>query len=201
MMKTHTHTLAIALVIGAVITLLLGCGPAGEPDTARPLDDSNGGTDQRQEAATGDGVDERQLEIDDGVVVIGMYMSGGRSYNDPVGLHVEPGTTVRFVNHSGMHSATAYHPENGYALRIPEGAEAWDSGLIGGRGQSFEVTLDVEGVYDYLCIPHVAVGHVGRIIVGDPEAALPPSADDLPAAARNALPAVETIMADHVVWQ
>ncbi len=200
MMKTTTHKLSIVLVFG-ILAVLVGCGAAGEQAGARQTAESADPNDERQETATGNEVDERQLEIDDGVVVIGMYMRGGRSYNDPVGLHVEPGTTVRFVNHSGMHSATAYHPDNGHALRIPEGAEAWDSGLMGGRGQSFEVTLDVEGVYDYLCIPHVAVGHVGRIIVGDPEAALPPPSDDLPAAARNALPTVEAIMADHVVWQ
>jgi hypothetical protein len=35
-------------------------------------------------------------------------------------------------------------------------------------GLSFEVTLTVEGVYDYYCTTHEMAGMVGRIIVGQP---------------------------------
>jgi plastocyanin len=35
-------------------------------------------------------------------------------------------------------------------------------------GESFEVTLDVESVYDYCCEPHEHAGMVGRLIVGRP---------------------------------
>lgn len=83
-------------------------------------------------------------------------------YNfNPVGMHVEPGTTVTFINRSGTHSSTAYED------RIPEAAEPWDSGTLTGD-EEFEHTFEVEGTYDYYCIPHRSFGMVGRIVVGSP---------------------------------
>lgn len=84
----------------------------------------------------------------------------GNNYFDPVGLAVEPGTTVRFAIAAGAHSATAY--EN----RIPAGATAFDSGVI--SSGSFEFTFETPGTYDYYCTPHRGVGMVGRIVVGRP---------------------------------
>jgi plastocyanin/uncharacterized membrane protein len=84
----------------------------------------------------------------------------GNNYFDPIGLHVEPGTTVRFEIAAGAHSATAY--EN----RIPSDASAFDSGVISSGG--FEYTFEEPGTYDYYCIPHKTVGMVGRIVVGNP---------------------------------
>jgi plastocyanin/uncharacterized membrane protein len=84
----------------------------------------------------------------------------GNNYFDPIGLHVEPGTTVRFELAAGAHSATAY--EN----RIPSDASAFDSGTI--SSGSFEYTFETPGTYDYYCIPHKSVGMVGRIVVGSP---------------------------------
>ena len=81
-------------------------------------------------------------------------------YFDPVGLYVEPGTTVRFEVASGAHSATAYED------RIPAGAAPFDSGVISTGG--FEYTFDVPGTYDYYCTPHRSAGMVGRVVVGDP---------------------------------
>ena len=84
----------------------------------------------------------------------------GNNYFDPIGLHVEPGTTVRFEIAAGSHSATAYED------RIPSGANAFDSDVISsGR---FEYTFEEPGTYDYYCIPHESVGMVGRIVVGSP---------------------------------
>ena len=84
----------------------------------------------------------------------------GNNYFDPIGLHVEPGTTVRFEIAAGAHSATAY--EN----RIPFDASPFDSGIISSGG--FEYTFEEPGTYDYYCIPHKSVGMVGRIVVGSP---------------------------------
>lgn len=82
------------------------------------------------------------------------------NYFDPVGLSVEPGTTVRFEIEAGTHSATAYED------RIPDGATPFDSGTFSEGG--FERTFEVPGTYDYYCIPHRGAGMVGRIVVGDP---------------------------------
>ena len=86
---------------------------------------------------------------------------------DPIGLLVEPGTTVRWTIDANVHTTTAYHPANdNHARRIPEGAEPWDSGYLVNPGDAFETTLSVPGVYDYYCAPHELGGMVGRIIVG-----------------------------------
>lgn len=128
------------------------------------------------------------------VVEIRMVTDGSDFYFDPVGLRVEPGTTVRFVNESGQHTATAYCEDNGKERRIPEGAECWDSGMLVEEGASFEVTLSEEGVYDYFCLPHEALGMVGRIIVGSPEAFPPRDPANLAPAVQQALPSVEEIV-------
>lgn len=85
---------------------------------------------------------------------------------DPVGLWVEPGTRVTWENGSGVHTVTAYHPDNGgRPRRIPEGAEPWDSGYLMTAGETFSRRFRVPGVYDYFCIPHERAGMAGRIVV------------------------------------
>jgi plastocyanin len=131
---------------------------------------------------------------------------------DPVGVLIEPGQTVRWVNEANVHTTTAYHPHNdGHALRIPEAAEPWDSGYLVEPGDSFEITLTVPGVYDYFCAPHEMAGMVGRIIVGEPSGpgALPfdyfkddPAAQDwrpVPKAAQAAFPPIKTVMNERLV--
>lgn len=94
-------------------------------------------------------------------------VAGSRVWFDPIGLFVEPGTTVRWVVRESVHTTTAYHPENDHhPLRIPETAAAWNSGFLLNPGDHFDVTLTVAGVYDYYCMPHEAAGMVGRIVVG-----------------------------------
>ena len=86
---------------------------------------------------------------------------------DPIGLLVRPGQRVRWINDgNNVHTSTAYHPVNDHhPLRIPATASSWNSGYLVNAGDSFEVRLTVEGIYDYYCIPHEAAGMVGRIIV------------------------------------
>jgi plastocyanin len=93
--------------------------------------------------------------------VVAMVGATTPYYFTPIGMHVDPGTTVTFRNRSGSHSATAYDD------RIPESAEPWDSGVRSGD-DTFEHTFEVEGTYDYFCIPHRGYGMVGRIVVGSP---------------------------------
>lgn len=99
-----------------------------------------------------------------------MITEGSEYYFNPIGLHIQPGDTVRWVNVEGAHSATAYSDENDLAEeeRIPEGAESWNSGTLSEQGATFEHTFEEEGTYDYYCIPHKSLGMVGRIVVGEP---------------------------------
>jgi plastocyanin len=137
---------------------------------------------------------------------------GSRVWFDPIGLHVEPGTTVRWIVRDNVHTTTAYHPDNDrHSLRIPDGAAPWDSGFLVKPGASFDVTLTVPGVYDYYCAPHEGAGMVGRVVVGMTPAAVVQPFDYLlgkagtegwrrvPDAARAAFPSVERILAERRV--
>jgi plastocyanin len=137
---------------------------------------------------------------------------GSRVWFDPIGLYVQPGTTVRWIARENVHTTTAYHPKNDHhPLRIPDGAAPWDSGFLVKPGATFDVTLTVPGVYDYYCIPHEGAGMVGRIVVGKAiGAGAKPfdywvgkrGTDDwrrVPDAARAVFPSVARILAEHVV--
>lgn len=153
--------------------------PTDDPSTATPTPTAEGGNQP---------------------VEIRMITDNQGSYFDPKGLLVEPGTAVRFVNESGGHGATAYHPDNDdQPLRIPEEAAPWDSGVFTEPDEAYEVTLDIEGVYDYYCQPHESLGMVGRIIVGEPQGGpgtTPP--EELPPGAREEFPSIDSVL-DHGV--
>ncbi len=139
---------------------------------------------------------------------------GEEVWFDPIGVRIQPGQTVRWIMASpgNPHTTTAYHPRNAnHSLRIPEAAAPWDSGFLVKPGDIFEVTLTIEGVYDYFCLPHEAAGMVGRIVVGRPggpgalpfdyfagraatEAWIP-----VPDAARAVFPSIAAIVADGAV--
>ena len=142
-----------------------------------------------------------------------MSKDGSEVYFNPVGLRIEPGDTVRWIQVNGYHSVTAYHPANGdHELRIPERAQPWDSGMLlaeyPANGSTFEHRFTVPGVYDYLCIPHEAAGMVGRIVVGGPDAgpgtrpfgyAPERHWKAVPKLAQQAMPSVALIMEKSVV--
>ena len=71
--------------------------------------------------------------------------------------YLQPGDIVKFVN------MTSHDAKTVEGL-IPEGAEHFDSGL----GNNISVKFDVEGVYAYVCVPHIGFGMVGAIVVGEP---------------------------------
>lgn len=119
------------------------------------------------------------------VHTVRMVSEEGEFHFEPHVVRVEPGDTVRWVLESGRHTTTAYHPSNGKPLRIPEGADGWDSGMLSESGATFEKTFQADGVYDYFCMPHEGVGMVGTVVVGEahdgpgltePQAGLPSAA-------------------------
>jgi len=92
---------------------------------------------------------------------------GSKVWFDPYGIRIRPGETLRWVNgdKGNSHTVTAYTAENDdHPRRIPEGAASFDSDYLL-PGESFEVTFDVPGIYDYFCIPHEMAGMVGRVLV------------------------------------
>ena len=110
-------------------------------------------------------------------IVMAGKPDGSHVWFNPMGLHINPGQTIRWINRDpgNVHTTTSYHPEvDGRTLRIPPDAQPWNSDYLM-PDQLFEVTLTVEGVYDYYCIPHEHAGMVGRIVVGTPPADEPES--------------------------
>lgn len=102
---------------------------------------------------------------------------------DPDDTTVPPGTTVVWENVGRIgHSVTAYEEDipadaayfasggfddeqtarNSYAAGDP------DSGDVGG-GATFEHTFEVEGEYEYFCVPHESVGMIASLTVGTDE--------------------------------
>ncbi|USZ68337.1 plastocyanin/azurin family copper-binding protein [Halorussus salilacus] len=197
-MKRRTFVSAAS---AAALAGLAGCGAptgddgnggnGGEGDGATTEEAEDGETTEEEDGETTEGTETTTEDTettagedgDGGGVEVAMITEGSEYYFDPIGLAVEPGTTVTFVNESGAHSSTAYAEGNGGAevTRIPEDAEPWDSETISEEGATFEHTFEVEGTYDYFCIPHKTLGMVGRIVVGEPggpgEEGMPPDGE------------------------
>ena len=74
-------------------------------------------------------------------------------------LYVQPGDAIQWVN-----MAVGGHDSVSIEGLIPEGAQPWRSQI----GENFGVTLTVEGVYAYVCEPHISFGMMGVIVVGKP---------------------------------
>lgn len=153
----------------AILTGLAGCGSPSDDDGTGTIAE---GEDVTETAA---GADQTETEEADGgagsgETSVSMVTEGEQYYFDPIGLAVEAGDSVTWDNVSGSHSSTAYVEGNPQAgtTRIPGDAEGWDSGTLSEEGATFSHTFEIEGTYDYYCIPHKTLEMVGRIVVGEP---------------------------------
>lgn len=112
--------------------------------------------------------------------VVEMYnrSDNGPMIYEPSFLRIAPGDSVRFVPTQPSHNAGTIEG------MIPEGAEPFRSKV----DEDFTVTLTVPGSYGVKCSPHVAMGMVMLIEVGEgAETVLP---DDLPARAKQRFEAI-----------
>jgi pseudoazurin len=75
----------------------------------------------------------------------------------PAIVYVQPGDTVKFTNMTSHNSVT---------YLTPEGATGWgEKGKM--AGASFITPpIDTEGIYGYVCEPHIGFGMVGVVVVG-----------------------------------
>jgi plastocyanin len=96
---------------------------------------------------------------------------------EPESLTVAPGTTVVWRNTSSItHTVSAY--DDG----LPEGAAYFATGSVSSerearddwigertgvlyRGDTYEHTFEIPGVYTYFCVPHEPGGMVGEVVV------------------------------------
>lgn len=76
---------------------------------------------------------------------------------EPAFLKIQPGDTVRFVPVDKGHDAETIPG------MLPEGAQAFKGKL----SQELTVTFQTPGVYGYRCMPHLGMGMVGVIMVGN----------------------------------
>ncbi|MCZ6802627.1 MAG: plastocyanin/azurin family copper-binding protein [Proteobacteria bacterium] len=93
----------------------------------------------------------------------------------PAILYIQPGDTVKFVNMTS-HNSVSYI--------VPEGGKQFgEKGKL--AGSSFSVKPEGEGIYGYVCEPHIGFGMVGVIVIGDV------SADDVAATKKKAIDTLE----------
>jgi len=79
-----------------------------------------------------------------------------RAFNPDI-VYIQPGDTVSWIN------MTSHNTVSIEGL-IPSGAEPWRGQI----GENYKVTLTVEGIYGYVCEPHIGFGMMGVIVVGKP---------------------------------
>ncbi|MGE8325723.1 pseudoazurin [Pseudomonas urmiensis] len=101
----------------------------------------------------------------------------GAMVYEPDHLRIAPGDSVRFLPTQNGHNAASI------ATLLPTGAEPFKSKL----NQPVEQTFRVPGLYGIQCIPHLAMGMVMLIQVGEPTGHTQPLPDNLPARAKARL--------------
>lgn len=75
----------------------------------------------------------------------------------PAVVFAETGDTIQFKPTDKSHNVVSFND------MLPEGVEAFESKL----NKEFELLVDKEGTYGYFCQPHLSLGMVGLIVVGD----------------------------------
>lgn len=94
----------------------------------------------------------------------------------PAIVYVQPGDTVKFTNMTS-HNAVTY--------LVPEGGINWgEKGKMSGA-TFITPPIDTEGIYGYVCEPHIGFGMVGVVVVGGV------SADDKAAMKERAMAELE----------
>ena len=94
------------------------------------------------------------------VKILNKDSSGRTMQYEPAFLKIAPGDVVHFVPVDKGHDIES--------IVVPDGAEKWKGKI----SQPMDVTFTTEGLYAFRCIPHVGLGMVGLIAVGDSTANL-----------------------------
>jgi pseudoazurin len=81
---------------------------------------------------------------------------------EPALIKIAPGDTVRFVPTHKTHNAES----------IPGMAPAGATPFKGSINKEVSITFTTPGLYGYKCLPHYAMGMVGLVVVGTPDANL-----------------------------
>lgn len=76
---------------------------------------------------------------------------------DPPILKIEKGDSIKFVAVDKGHNSAS---KKGM---LPDGALPWNGKL----DEEIKITFNHDGTYGYVCIPHLQMGMVGLVLVGD----------------------------------
>jgi plastocyanin len=154
------------LAVTTVGAGIAGCSSSGGSSSSSDGESSNEGSSSGESGGSGS----------EFVEATTVKMTDELGY-EPKQVKVEAGTTLTFENVGSIgHTVTAYED------KIPDGASYFASGGYdseqaakdaygneqGGnvpKGESYEVTLETTGTYEYYCIPHEMNGMVGTIKV------------------------------------
>ena len=94
----------------------------------------------------------------------------------PAIIYIQPGDSVKFINMTSHNSVT---------YLIPEGGTGWGEKGKLASGSLITPVLNTEGIYGYVCEPHIGFGMVGVVVVGAV------SADDIAAMKERAMTELE----------
>ncbi|MFC4542675.1 plastocyanin/azurin family copper-binding protein [Halosolutus amylolyticus] len=164
----------LGVASGTIVGGLAGCltdndGPETDTSQDGSTDGSSDESDDRsgeEDTQSGEESDHESTSASGSEVTMVTNDSG--THFEPHVVRIEPGETVSWVLERGSHTTTAYAPTNDRPRRIPDDADAWDSGTLTEAGATFEHTFETAGVYDYFCSPHENGGMLGSVVVGDP---------------------------------
>lgn len=81
---------------------------------------------------------------------------------EPDFVQVQPGDTVHFI------ATDKGHDVESIKGMLPEGVEPFK----GKMNENFDLTVTEEGVYGIKCTPHLPMGMVALVVVGDPSSNL-----------------------------
>jgi len=93
-------------------------------------------------------------------IEVGAQGNGGAFAFEPAAVHVDPGTTVvwEWTGEGSQHNVVSDDPE-------------FESPMQGSEGDTYALEFDGQGVAQYACTPHKALGMKGAVVVGNPAGA------------------------------
>ena len=109
------------------------------------------------------------------VKMVNADASGQVMVFDPPFITADIGDTVTFLPTDLLHNSQSV------PNLIPSSANAWN----GAMNEKITIELNAEGVYVYQCTPHIALGMIGVIQVGNPT-----NIDDV----RNSISSLESLI-------
>ena len=81
--------------------------------------------------------------------------NGAMMIMEPGYIHIQKGDVINFVPSDASHNAESF--------LVPKGAEVFNTPF----GKPTKVTFNKEGVYLYKCMPHMVMGMLGVVQVGE----------------------------------